>query len=490
MRELDRQAAGLREERARAQRLRQDLDAREVKLREAEVAFSRKQAEAEADLEQKKEKHGRRVRKEQHELEMKRRAVLQVGRAEGRGGRAVRRPTDRRRTHAAPQLPTKKERDEVQHWQAELAREREAGRRREQTAKLNEQRLRRQVADLHGKVDELREEVRRLEALRLDRWDDAQAPPEAPAAGAAAAQRPFGLSTHLAESLRSSGGFEHFPDDTLAGTSSDDEPEAAAGGGEENDENREPLRAAGLSPNFFRENFGGGAEPALDFAAEAAAAAELHDSPALRSHAAAPGPGKAAGGYSQRYADLRRSSPPSAASPRADPAHKRPAFDGGAYAASPAAKAEAKAEERREAGGAARPREVRHSDGRQETVYADGRKEVRYTNGTVKETLPSGATFITFANGDVKKSYPEGKIEYFYAEVQTWHTTHAFGLEVYHFPSGQTEAHFPDGSKEILFADGVARKVPAPDAGAREADVDVSLLSEHIRAPKPRVGAL
>ena len=42
-------------------------------------------------------------------------------------------------------------------------------------------------------------------------------------------------------------------------------------------------------------------------------------------------------------------------------------------------------------------------------------------------------------------------MEYFYAEVDSWHTTHADGTEVFHFPSGQTEAHHPGGRKEILF---------------------------------------
>lgn len=45
-------------------------------------------------------------------------------------------------------------------------------------------------------------------------------------------------------------------------------------------------------------------------------------------------------------------------------------------------------------------------------------------------------------------------MEYFYAEVDTWHVTHPSGEEVYFFPNGQTEAHFADSSKDILFPDG------------------------------------
>jgi hypothetical protein len=38
-------------------------------------------------------------------------------------------------------------------------------------------------------------------------------------------------------------------------------------------------------------------------------------------------------------------------------------------------------------------------------------------------------------------------VEYYYAEVDTWHTTHADGVEVFYFATGQTEAHHPDGLK-------------------------------------------
>lgn len=47
-------------------------------------------------------------------------------------------------------------------------------------------------------------------------------------------------------------------------------------------------------------------------------------------------------------------------------------------------------------------------------------------------------------------------------QVNTWHTTYPqHGVEVFYFPSGQTEAHHPSGHKEILFPDGVMRVVLA-----------------------------
>jgi centromere protein J len=105
----------------------------------------------------------------------------------------------------------------------------------------------------------------------------------------------------------------------------------------------------------------------------------------------------------------------------------------------------------------------RHEDGRVERVSREtGRRVVTFANGTVKDVVPSAEGSIStvyFTNGDVKRAHPGGRVEYFYKEVDTWHTTHPEGVEVYHFPSGQTEAHGADGRKEILFPDGLLRRV-------------------------------
>lgn len=103
-----------------------------------------------------------------------------------------------------------------------------------------------------------------------------------------------------------------------------------------------------------------------------------------------------------------------------------------------------------------------HEDGRVERVTPHGRRVVKFTNGTLKDVTPSAEgpiSTVYFTNGDVKRAHPGGRVEYFYKEVDTWHTTHPEGVEVYHFPSGQTEAHGVDGRKEILFPDGLLRRV-------------------------------
>ena len=99
---------------------------------------------------------------------------------------------------------------------------------------------------------------------------------------------------------------------------------------------------------------------------------------------------------------------------------------------------------------------------------------MRFANGTRKLCSPDGAAAGFFTIGDVKRTSPPSgggppRVEYYYAEVDTWHTTHPTGVEVYHFPSGQVEAHFSDGSKEILFPDGYMRRV---FADGREEDLN------------------
>ncbi len=73
-------------------------------------------------------------------------------------------------------------------------------------------------------------------------------------------------------------------------------------------------------------------------------------------------------------------------------------------------------------------------------------------------------------------------MEYFYAEVDTWHATHSDGVEVFYFPSGQTETHHPSGLKEILSADGLVRLV---HADGREEDAARSQLSRAAQRGKP-----
>ena len=79
-------------------------------------------------------------------------------------------------------------------------------------------------------------------------------------------------------------------------------------------------------------------------------------------------------------------------------------------------------------------------------------------------------------------SWGAGTVEYYYAKADTWHTTCPGGIEVYHFPSGQTEAHHPGGLKEIIFQDGSVRLV---DREGAESAAELELLSKAVRRSRP-----
>lgn len=77
-----------------------------------------------------------------------------------------------------------------------------------------------------------------------------------------------------------------------------------------------------------------------------------------------------------------------------------------------------------------------------------------------------------------------GTVEYYYSEVDTWHTTHTNKIEVFHFPSGQVEAHHPSGLREILFPDRTVRLV---HGDGTEADAEQSQLSIEALQERPRL---
>lgn len=62
--------------------------------------------------------------------------------------------------------------------------------------------------------------------------------------------------------------------------------------------------------------------------------------------------------------------------------------------------------------------------------------------------------------------------------MQTSHTKHPDGTEVFEFASGQSEKHLPDGSKEVQFPDGT-RKVFFANGGSETLYKDgVNVLEE------------
>jgi T-complex protein 10 C-terminus len=75
-----------------------------------------------------------------------------------------------------------------------------------------------------------------------------------------------------------------------------------------------------------------------------------------------------------------------------------------------------------------------------------------------------------------------GRVEYYYAEVDTWQTSHTDAVEVFYFGNGQIEAHHPSGMKEIVFANGAVRRAYS---NGREEDLPRSQLSAAVRRSRP-----
>jgi centromere protein J len=97
-------------------------------------------------------------------------------------------------------------------------------------------------------------------------------------------------------------------------------------------------------------------------------------------------------------------------------------------------------------------------DGKIQRIYADQKKEVIFHNGVKREIFPDGYTIVHFTNNDIKQTLPDQTIIYYFADAQTTQTTLPNGLHIYRFANNQLEFHNQDGSKDIHFADGT-RKV-------------------------------
>ncbi|WZN67272.1 putative T-complex protein [Chloropicon roscoffensis] len=319
---LEQEIKKMVEERKRYKRLAQDVKKRAAALDVAEAEFDRRREAEIENIRVMKEKAEKKIKRDRRVLDQQSRTLLS-------------------------KIPNKKDREEIQQLQELLEKERQQQKRKERAHRMNEDRLRRQVAELQRRAEELKDEVRRLERRQLEQLEAKKA-----AAGAAMA----------------------------------------------------------------------------DAAAPATASRQAARAPA-------------------REEETRRREEPAAAA--------------AAAAAKPTGKAD------NGGGGSSKP------------------SKVTYPNGTQKRNFPNGDVVIHFNNGDVKKTKGT-TTEYYYAEVDTWHTTHNNGIEVFHFPSGQIEAHFPNGAKEVLFPDGVAHRLTDPEGDEHQL-IDAGELCEVFHRPKPQL---
>ncbi|QDZ25909.1 putative T-complex protein [Chloropicon primus] len=315
---LDEEIKKVVEERKKFKRMQTDYKKRVSSLEQAEQEFDRRREAEIENIQVMKEKAEKKIKRDKRVLDQQSRTLLS-------------------------KLPSKKDREEIQQLEEQLEKEKAAHKRKERTHKMNEDRLRRQVAELTKRNEELKDEIRRLEKRQLEAFEKR-------------------LERDHAKAER---GVTH---------------------------NRHQSAAAAVQPLSEKEN------------------------------------------REQRQ-------------PRKKPAQQ--------------------------------------SGGANSNSSKKGPSKVTYPNGTQKHVYLNGDTVIHFNNGDVKKS-TKGTTEYYYAEVDTWHSTHDNGIEVFHFPSGQIEAHFPNGAKEVLFPDGIAHRLTDPD-GEEHQLIDPKDLCEVFSKPKPQL---
>ena len=333
-------------------------------------------------------------------------------------------------------LPTKKERTEMDDLKEKLARAQEDQRAKDTKQRHTVDRLRAQIADLQTECAELKGEKRRLEQQILD-------------GGAQGAPKRYEMDDDAEEERRA---------DELREREAEEEERAARRREREQRDREDRERELELErERELRERRRREVERSA--AAEKAAAAERAEADKARKAektlAAAAAAAAAAAGSSGGVTAAEAAA-----------AHKLPSVHDPPPRVGPPPSPESSEVTSAET--------ITHDDGRVERVLPRGRRVVHFANGTLKDIVPSTEgpiSTVYFTNGDVKRTHPGGRVEYFYREVDTWHTTHPGGVEVYHFPSGQTEAHGPDGYKEILFPDGLLRKV---HADGREEDTVVN----------------
>ena len=140
---LDLEIKKVVEERRKLKRLQSEARQRASALEEAEREFDRRRKAEIENIRVMKDKAERKIKRDRRVLDQQSRTLLS-------------------------KIPSKKDREEIQQIEALLDKERQAAKRKERNHKMNEDRLRRQVAELTRRTDELKEEVRRLERRHLE----------------------------------------------------------------------------------------------------------------------------------------------------------------------------------------------------------------------------------------------------------------------------------------------------------------------------------
>jgi centromere protein J len=375
---LDQEIKKVAEEKKKYKKMQSEYKRRMANLEQAEQEFDRRRDAEIENIQVMKEKAEKRMKRDKRVLDQQSRTLLS-------------------------KIPSKKDREEIQQLEALVEKERANHKRKERTHKMNEDRLRRQLAEMAQKNEELKDETRRLEKRHLDALDAAAR--ERAQMNNSANTNHHGRERHQ---QHPSG-----PVATAAPTATTTTPSVLESVGNMNKKNSETITMS-KSNKMKKPNHN-------------------HNSSTLKKV----GIGSKSNNPQQKNL--------------VDEKH--------------------------------------HNDGRVEKFFSDGRRKILYLNGTTKDVYSNSDTVIHFTNGDTKKAYGNGSVEYYYAEVDTWHTTHGNGIEVFHFPSGQIEAHFPNGTKEVLFPDGIAHRLTDPE-GDEHQTIDPSNLCYVFSKPKPQISLI
>ena len=332
---------------------------------------------------------------------------------------------------AARDIPNRKERQEIEQLQNELAAQTQTIVDMEKRNKLNSGRLNDRVRLLTQQNLELTNEVRELEKLRLNAWELANQDSPVKGARQGSPARPNqGLSSSQPSSpYRAGSGFPlNGPGPGMGADRSPDHHGALS------------LQRSVGSPSRARFEQRTLQQPVPRDAAQLDGSFEQPQ--ALQQQR-----GLGSGGGREGYAQpgLARETLPAhrdiIAATAADPASGHPVptrgFDDEGAAAAEAGHMVVS----------------KYPNGKVEKIYPNGTKLISFGDGSRKEVYADGHTVVRFYNGDIKQTFPNRQVIYYYAEAETTHTTFPDGLEILEFANGQTEKNYPDGTQEIGFPD-------------------------------------
>ena len=409
--ELDKEIERFRNENANLQKLRQEREDGLSKLKKEVADFEKEKSE---ELKRIQEYKSEEMKKLRHE----RKVFEQIQKAKKNN-------------------PDKKEREEIEMLKTQLKELQEEMKRKELRWSANDSRTKEKLKQLESENLQLKEEIKAMERKRLE-WlqKEKNSQQEKQAQGTGAISK----TSVRSKALSSSADFQMT----------------------DSDEEKDPVRDVPImKPSHFppaqvpqrpergRQSLD---EPsATSRQRPAASSGKLHST--YPGSSANPRQGQSDGGHGME--EVPRGDPIVSAVPQDTSMYTEGGMDGSYLECVPRKTAQKYSIDRSVIDkGDKRFREIQHPDGKLEKIYSTGVREILFPNRTRKEISADGkSVVVSFFNGDVKQVTADQRVIYYYAEVQTTHSTYPDGLEIIQFPNNQVEKHYPEGTKEIIFPD-------------------------------------